>query len=41
LVHAVSVHPASMMDRGGIKLVLTQAIRARLTRLHLLWLDAG
>jgi putative transposase len=41
LVHAVNVHPASIMDRDGIKLVLDEATRARLTRMQLLWLDAG
>jgi putative transposase len=28
LVHAVNVHPASIMDRDGIKLVLDEATRA-------------
>jgi len=41
LVHAVTVHPASSMDRDGIKLVLDEATRARLARMQLLWLDAG
>ncbi len=41
LVHAVNVHPASIMDRDGIKLVLDEATRARLPRMRLLWLDAG
>ena len=41
LGHAVNVHPASIMDRDGLKLVRTGAIRARLTRRQLRWLDAG
>ena len=41
LGHAVNVHPASSMDRDGMQLVLPGAIRARLTRRQLLWLDAG
>ena len=41
LVHAVHVHPANIMDRDGIKLVLDEATRAQLPRLRLLWLDAG
>jgi putative transposase len=41
LVHAVTVHPANIMDRDGIKLVLDEATRARLPRMRLLWLDAG
>lgn len=40
-VHAVNVHPANIMDRDGIKLVLNDAARAQLPRLRLLWLDAG
>lgn len=41
LLLAVNVHPANVMDRDGIKLVLDEATRARLPRLHHLWLDAG
>jgi putative transposase len=41
LVQAVNVHPANIMDRDGIKLVLDEATRARLPRMRLLWLDAG
>jgi putative transposase len=41
LVHAVNVHPATIRDRAGSKLVLTAAIRAGLTRMPLLWRDAG
>lgn len=41
LLMAVDVHPANIMDRDGIKLVLDEATRAHLSRLQLLWLDAG
>src|SRR3954451_4709306 len=41
LLQAVNVHPADIMDRDGIKLVLSEAVRARLPRMELLWLDAG
>lgn len=41
LLMAVNVHPADIMDRDGIKLVLDESTRAQLTRLQLLWLDAG
>jgi len=41
LVQAVNVHAADIMDRDGIKLVLTEATRALLPRMQLLWLDAG
>jgi transposase len=41
LLQAVNVHPADIMDRDGIKLVLSEAVRAQLPRLQLLWLDAG
>jgi len=37
----VNVHPASIMDRDGIKLVLDEATRQQLPRMRLLWLDAG
>ncbi len=41
LLHALSVHPANIMDRDGIKLVLREEVWAQLPRMHLLWLDAG
>jgi putative transposase len=41
LLIALDVHPADIMDRDGIKRVLTDEVRARLPRLQLLWLDAG
>jgi transposase len=41
LLQAVNVHAADIMDRDGIKLVLSDAVRAQLPRMQLLWLDAG
>jgi putative transposase len=41
LLLAVNVHPATSMDRDGIKLVLDVPTRARLPRMQHLWLDAG
>jgi putative transposase len=41
LVIALNVHPADIMDRDGIKLVLDEATRPPLPRMQLLWLDAG
>jgi len=41
LLLAVNVHPATSMDRDGIKLVLDEQTRARLPRMRHLWLDAG
>jgi putative transposase len=44
LRQAVTVHAADIMDRDGIKRVLTEAVRAqlpRMQRMQLLWLDAG
>jgi transposase len=41
LMQAVTAHPATSMDRDGIKLVLTPDVRAHLPRMQLLWLDAG
>jgi hypothetical protein len=41
LLQAVNVHAADSMDRDGIKLVRSEAVRAQLPRLELLWLDAG
>jgi putative transposase len=41
LLIALNVHPADIMDRDGIKLVLAERVRAQLPRMQLLWLDAG
>jgi putative transposase len=42
LVLTVSVHPANIMDRDGVKLLLpAEPMRADLPRLHHVWLDAG
>ncbi len=41
LLLAVNVHPADVMDRDGIKLVLDEPTRARLPRMRHLWLDSG
>lgn len=41
LLLAVNVHPANIMDRDGIKLVLDEPTRARLPRMQHLWLDSG
>ena len=41
LLLAVNVHPANVMDRDGIKLVLDEQTRARLSRMQHLWLDSG
>jgi putative transposase len=41
LLLAVNVHPATSMDRDGIKRVLTEPVRARLPRMRHLWLDSG
>ncbi len=41
LLQAINVHAADIMDRDGIKLVLSDAVRAQLPRMQLLWLDAG
>jgi DDE family transposase len=41
LVQAVNVHPAIVMDRDRIRLVLTPEVHAQLPRMQLLWLDAG
>ncbi len=40
-MQALNVHSAEIMDRDGIKLVLTEATCAQLPRMQLLWLDAG
>ena len=38
----VGVHPANIMDRDGVKLLLPpEAIRTRFPRLQHVWLDAG
>jgi putative transposase len=41
LICALNVHPANIMDRDGVKLLLTESVRARLARMRHLWLDAG
>lgn len=41
LLLAINVHPANVMDRDGIKLVLDEPTRAQLPRMQHLWLDAG
>ncbi len=41
LLLAVNVHPANVMDRDGIKLVLDEPTRAGLPRMRHLWLDSG
>jgi putative transposase len=41
LLQALTVHAASIMDRDGIKLVLSEAVRSQLPRMQPLWLDAG
>src|SRR5262249_778963 len=41
LLQALNVHAGSIMDRDGIKLVLSEPVRAQLPRMQLLWLDAG
>jgi len=41
LLLAVNVHPANIMDRDGIKLVLDEPTRAGLPRMRHLWLDSG
>jgi transposase len=40
-VLSVAVHPANIMDRDGVKLLLTADIRSRFPRLRHVWLDAG
>ena len=40
LLRAV-VHPADIMDRDGVKLVLRAGVRTQFPRLRHLWLDAG
>lgn len=41
LVLKATVHPADIMDRDGVKLLLTESIRAVFPRLRHIWLDAG
>jgi transposase len=41
LVLRASVHPANIMDRDGVKLVLADMIRTQFPRLRHVWLDAG
>lgn len=41
LICALNVHPATIMDRDGVKLLLTESVRAQLSRMRHLWLDAG
>jgi putative transposase len=41
LLLALNVHPADIMDRDGIKLLLDATTRPPLPRMQLLWLDAG
>jgi putative transposase len=41
LICALNVPPASSMDRDGVKLLLTESVRAQLTRMRQLWLAAG
>ena len=41
LLLALHVHAANIMDRDGIKRVLTDETVAQLPRMRLLWLDAG
>ena len=41
LVLTVSVHPANVMDRDGVKLLLADDIPTRFPRLRHVWLDSG
>jgi transposase len=41
LVLRVVVHPANIMDRDGVKLLLTDGIQSHFPRLEHVWLDAG
>ena len=41
LVLMATVHPANIMDRDGVKLLLPQTVRTRFPRLQHVWLDAG
>lgn len=37
----VTVHPANIMDRDGVKLLLADTVRTQFPRLRHVWLDAG
>lgn len=41
LVLAVTVHPANIMDRDGVKLLLADPVPAQFPRLEHVWLDSG
>lgn len=41
LVLTVSVHPANIMDRDGVKLLLADPVPTEFPRLRHVWLDAG
>jgi putative transposase len=41
LLLAVTVHPANIMDRNDVKLLLADPVPARFPRLAHVWLDAG
>jgi transposase len=41
LVLRATVHPANIMDRDGVKLLLPDTMRATFPRLQHIWLDAG
>jgi putative transposase len=41
LVLRAVVHPATIMDRDGVKLVLRAGVRSQFPRLRHIWLDAG
>ena len=41
LVLTARVHPDAIMDRDGVKLLLTELIRTEFPRLRHVWLDAG
>jgi transposase len=41
LVLTVTVHPANVMDRDGVKLLLADDIHTRFPRLRHVWLDSG
>lgn len=40
-VLAVTVHPANIMDRDGVKLLLADPVPTQFPRLYHVWLDAG
>ena len=41
LVLKATVHPADIMDRDGVKFLLTDTIKTTFPRLRHVWLDAG